>query len=183
MLLSPLADPERAVLPSGETLAPGDLISFAYPCDEDPWKEAPRRVCLVLAVEAGPAGPRIVVAYGTSRDSKSNTGLELRLRRPAVLARLALRRPTRFVCARHMRVRPTDPRLRPPCSRERLAFARLEGEERARLMHLRAILQSGEYEPRRRRRRSGPGTPSPASIAADRAVTGSMRASESDRLR
>lgn len=82
----------------------GDIICFRFPRREGPSYARP---CLVLQV----IGKELVIAYGTTSATDSNCGLEIRVE--ADFAACGLDRPTRFVCARRIRVDLTDLRIEP----------------------------------------------------------------------
>lgn len=70
------------------------------------------RPCLVIATTPGKDGaPLITIAYGTSADSQSNRGLDLKLAKPDYYKAAGLRRPTRFVLMRRVTVPASDPGL------------------------------------------------------------------------
>ncbi|WP_189683150.1 hypothetical protein [Seohaeicola zhoushanensis] len=82
----------------------GDIVCFRFPRREGPSYARP---CLVLQA----IGTELVIAYGTTSTTNSNRGLEVSVE--ADFAACGLDRPTRFVCARRIRVDHTDPRIEP----------------------------------------------------------------------
>lgn len=81
----------------------GDIITCRFPRREGP-AEAPRP-CLVLEAN----DDELLLAYGTTSSTDANVGLEVSVtHNPGVHG---LHRPTRFVCARRLRLSRTDERL------------------------------------------------------------------------
>lgn len=84
-------------------LQPGDVVLFRFPCAEpDPAEPPKRRTCLVFDVENRGGRRFAEIAYGTSADSRANTGDEIHVAAPEEMTRAGVRRPTRFVCARRV---------------------------------------------------------------------------------
>ena len=93
---------QSAPLPAWvQTLQPGDVVLFAFPCAE-PNEPPKRRTCLVLDIVRTGSRPTVEIAYGTSADTSANVGLEIRVTSPDDMAAAGVRRPTRFVGARRM---------------------------------------------------------------------------------
>ena len=94
-----------------QTLSAGHVVSFTFPCAEGDDSLEKNRPALILAVDRSGPKPMATVAYGTSRRTDANTGLELHVRRLADLAAAGLHRRTRFVGARTAIVPLTSPRF------------------------------------------------------------------------
>ena len=92
-----------------DTLAAGDIVAFTYPSAENDPALEKRRPCLVLHVDRTAA--EAVVAYGTAARTRANVGRELHVVTPDHLREASLRRPTRFVGARTVRVALTSARF------------------------------------------------------------------------
>lgn len=91
-------------------LAPGDIVSFRFPfLDQPPENDAAQPNRPGLIVERDDATDSVVVAYGTSRKTKANSGHEIRVCRD--FAACGLDKPTRFVLARRIRVSRNDARF------------------------------------------------------------------------
>ena len=86
-----------------ETFKAGDIVSFHFPCKEGPGLYA--RPCLVLEADE----QEVLLAYGTTSQTASNRGHDLKLQRE--FSEAGLHEPTRFVCARRIRVGHTDHRF------------------------------------------------------------------------
>ena len=86
-----------------EQMRPGDVVSFAYPYREGIAPYA--RPSLVLEVSEN----EVLLAYGTTSSERANVGYELRISEE--YSDCGLARPSRFVFARRIRVRATDPRF------------------------------------------------------------------------
>lgn len=87
----------------GTSLKVGDIVSFTFPRREGSANVA--RPCLVLETE----DDEVLLAYGTTSATDANRGLELRVSFDT--AACGLHRPTRFVCARRLRVDSADARF------------------------------------------------------------------------
>ena len=86
-----------------ELLQVGDIVTALFPHKEGPAKHA--RPCLILEV----TDEELLIAYGTTSKSDANRGLDLSVREDPEAH--GLHRPTRFVCARRLRLPRTDARL------------------------------------------------------------------------
>lgn len=84
------------------SLAPGHVVRFRFPVAAEAGHQpaAKRRPCLVLEVFQLSGQRFVKLAYGTSAETKANTGCEVRVNQPAGCASAGLDRPTRFVGAR-----------------------------------------------------------------------------------
>ena len=94
-----------------DTLAPGDIVAFAFPTSEPDAAHEKQRPGLVIAVDRSGADAEAIIAYGTAAMTRANTGMELRIMRPADMAAAHLRKPTRFVGSRSVRVPLDSPRF------------------------------------------------------------------------
>ena len=118
-------------------LVPGDIVAFEFPfrCGRAPYA----RPCLVIEASER----EVLLAYGTSAPVGANGGHEIRVHRD--FAACGLDRPSRFVTARRIRVRRSDPRL---------AGARVHGclpvLLRARIERLLPLLEAAFPSPRDR---------------------------------
>ncbi|MCB1359266.1 MAG: type II toxin-antitoxin system PemK/MazF family toxin [Maritimibacter sp.] len=81
----------------------GDIVTCRFPRREGP-AETPRP-CLVLEA----TDTELLLAYGTTSSTDANVGLEVSVTQNPEAH--GLHRPTRFVCARRLRVSRTDKRL------------------------------------------------------------------------
>jgi hypothetical protein len=89
----------------GNDLRRGDVVLYRFPCAEEHPAEPPkRRTCLVLEVEDRSGRRFVQLAYGTSVESTANRGDEIRVFSPEETALAGVRKPTRFVCSRRIRV-------------------------------------------------------------------------------
>lgn len=89
----------------------GAIVSCFFPLSEDPNQPGPTaRPALVVGVFFDRIERRwnAIVAYGTSRKTRANSGFEIRINHPESLALAGLNRPTRFTLSR-MRVLPLTP--------------------------------------------------------------------------
>ena len=93
-----------------DRLQVGTILSFHFPEAEN-GKPGKARPCLVVAIEQNSTGMRCTLAYGTSADTLANRGLDLVLDQPDDWCSASLKRPSRFVLARRVTIRPGDPRL------------------------------------------------------------------------
>lgn len=91
------------------TLATGDIVAFRFPSTEGEQLREKERPCLILDTD----GVSIVVAYGTSSRGRSNRGQDLMINFPKDWSSAGLRRATRFVGARRVRVPVDSARLVP----------------------------------------------------------------------
>jgi hypothetical protein len=92
-------------------LRKGAVVSCYFPLTEDPNKPGPvARPALVVQVFLDRIDRRwkAVLAYGTSRRTRANSGFEIRMNREDSLKRAGLHRPTRFTLSR-MRILPLEP--------------------------------------------------------------------------
>lgn len=92
-----------------ETLASGDIVNFLYPSTEDDAAVEKHRPCLILEVDREKA--EVIVVYGTAARTRANVGHEIRITKSEDLDAACLRKPTRFVGARHIRVPLTSERF------------------------------------------------------------------------
>ena len=83
-----------------ETLAAGQIVSFVFPSAEGAHNLEKNRPALILSVDRSGPEALATVAYGTSRRTDANTGLELHVRSTVDMAMAGLHRRTRFVGAR-----------------------------------------------------------------------------------
>jgi hypothetical protein len=91
-------------------LRKGAVVSCRFPLTETPDQPGPSaRPALIVRVffDQNDEQWKAIVAYGTSRDTKSNAGFEIRIQRPEGLAQAGLHRPSRFILSR-MRVLPIN---------------------------------------------------------------------------
>lgn len=89
----------------------GAIVSCFFPLSEAPDLPGPTaRPALVVGVFFDRLDRRwkVIVAYGTSRKTRANSGFEIRINHPESLALAGLNRPTRFTLSR-MRVLPLTP--------------------------------------------------------------------------
>lgn len=88
----------------------GSIVSCRFPLAETPDAPGPSaRPALVVRVFRDTDHIwKAIVAYGTSRDTRSNAGHEIRVQGAERLAACGLHRPTRFTLSR-MRVLPINP--------------------------------------------------------------------------
>jgi hypothetical protein len=93
-----------------ETLQRGDMALFRFPCAEENPSEAPKsRTCLVLEVESRGGQLFIELAYGTSAETRANVGNEIRIATKDDMEAAGVRKATRVVCDRRIRVTPHHP--------------------------------------------------------------------------
>jgi len=88
----------------------GAVVSCYFPLTESPNEPGPvARPALVVQVffDRIDRGWKAVLAYGTSRRTRANTGFEVRMNREDSLIKAGLHRPTRFTLSR-MRILPLD---------------------------------------------------------------------------
>lgn len=83
-----------------DRLLAGDIVSFVFPSSEGDAELEKARPSLVLTVDRDGEEPMVTVAYGTSSRSRSNTGLELHVRKLEDIEAAGLHKRTRFVGAR-----------------------------------------------------------------------------------
>ncbi len=83
-----------------ETLAAGQIVSFIFPSAEGAGIPEKNRPALILSVDRSGPEPLATVAYGTSRRTDANTGLELHVRSAVDIVTAGLHRKTRFIGAR-----------------------------------------------------------------------------------
>jgi hypothetical protein len=140
--LKSAAAPSHGTVAWRDTLSPGDIVAFTFPCPDDPSAEK-SRPCLVVAVDH--AAGEAEVVYGTSRWTSANRGQELHVTGRAACAEASLDRPTRFVGTRRARVPLTCPRF-VECREGTAVLGRLGDQFRAQLDGLRNAV------PRRARR-------------------------------
>jgi hypothetical protein len=91
-------------------MARGDVVSCRFPLSETPDQPGPAaRPALVLRVflDNNDNIWKAIVAYGTSRETRANSGFELRISNPDGLSSAGLHRQTRFTLSR-MRILPID---------------------------------------------------------------------------
>jgi hypothetical protein len=90
-------------------LVAGDIVSFRFPIAEQGADARPKaRPCLVVRID-NVAGQRYaLLAYGTTSRRRSNTGLEVQVRKPAEYLVAGLNGPTKFVGARRVHVSLAD---------------------------------------------------------------------------
>lgn len=86
-----------------QQICPGDIVSFKFPYREGLSPYA--RPALVLETTED----EILLAYGTTSRKRANTGFEIRLDNN--FAACGLDRASRFVLARRVRVKRSDPRF------------------------------------------------------------------------
>lgn len=92
------------------SLKRGAVVSCFFPLSEEPDKPGPTaRPALVIGVFHDRIDQqwKAIVAYGTSRKTRANTGYEVRINHPESLAMAGLARPTRFTLSR-MRILPVN---------------------------------------------------------------------------
>lgn len=91
-------------------LKKGAVVSCRFPLTETPDLPGPSaRPALIVRVffDQTDAQWKAIVAYGTSRDTRSNAGFEIRIQRPEGLEQAGLHRPSRFILSR-MRILPIN---------------------------------------------------------------------------
>lgn len=92
------------------SLRKGAVVSCFFPLTEAPGKPGPTaRPALVVQVFFDRTDDtwKVVVAYGTSRRTRANTGYEIRVNKQEGLEKAGLHLPTRFTLSR-MRILPFD---------------------------------------------------------------------------
>lgn len=125
----------------------GDIVTARFPRREGP-SEHPRP-CLVLEA----TDDELLLAYGTTSETDANRGLDLSVANDPDTN--GLHRPTRFVCARRVRLSRTDHRLVSD-RHGHLVVGTLGDESRPRLDHiLRLISEEGPRDEREARERAG----------------------------
>ena len=124
----------------------GDIISFRFPTKEG--GDGKARPCLI--VDANEA--EILVAYGSTSETGSNRGLELRINRQP--AECGLHRQTRFICARRIRVAFDDLRVVFD-GQGRHLIGQLDDEAMVRLSRLRGLIEEDGPEERRHAQERG----------------------------
>lgn len=87
-----------------QTLSRGDVVLFRFPLTDDGNPKV--RPCLVLDIARLSGLTMIKLAYGTTAATPANRGYEIHVKRRPSIASAGLRRPTRFVGARTVLVRP-----------------------------------------------------------------------------
>jgi hypothetical protein len=93
-----------------KNLQRGDLVLFHFPCAEENPAEAPKsRTCLVLETEVRGGRLHLELAYGTSANTRANVGNEIPIDTAADMKSAGVRKPTRIVCDRRIRVTPDHP--------------------------------------------------------------------------
>jgi hypothetical protein len=88
----------------------GAVVSCRFPLVESPNTPGPAaRPALIVRVfhDKSDMTWKAIVAYGTSQDTRANTGYEIRISAPEALAEAGLHRKTRFVLSR-MRILPIN---------------------------------------------------------------------------
>jgi hypothetical protein len=83
-----------------DSLLAGDIVSFVFPSSEGDAELEKARPSLILAIDRDGEEPMATVAYGTSSRTRSNTGLELHVRKSEDINATGLHKRTRFVGAR-----------------------------------------------------------------------------------
>ena len=89
----------------------GDVVLFRFPlAEEGAETDAPkRRPCVVFDAFTWGRERFVELAYGTSVETRANTGQEVIVRHPSARATAGLAKPTRFVCARRIIVHVQNP--------------------------------------------------------------------------
>ncbi len=118
-----------------QALSAGHIVSFTFPCAEGDDKLEKNRPALILSVDRFGPEPLVTVAYGTSRRTDANTGLELHVRTPADIAAAGLHRRTRFIGARTTTVPLTSVRF-VTCRAGTAVLGALPDHLQARLAHV-----------------------------------------------
>lgn len=118
----------------------GNIISFRFPTKEG--GDGKARPCLVVDASKS----EILVAYGSTSETRSNRGLELRITRQP--ADCGLHRQTRFICARRIRVAFDDPRVI-MAGQGRHLIGQLDAEAMERLSRLCGLIEQDGPEERR----------------------------------
>lgn len=86
-------------------LTAGTVVSYRFPVAEEAGGPEPKaRPCLVVDVREIDGQRHAVVAYGTSRQTKTNCGYEVEVRNVEARAAAGLDRRTRFIGARRVTV-------------------------------------------------------------------------------
>lgn len=137
-----------------DTLAPGDIVAFAFPTGEGDAAQEKDRPGLVIAVDRSGAVGEAIIVYGTAAMTRANTGLELHVTAPADMAAARLRKPTRFVGTRLVRVPLDSPRF-VRCAAGTAVLGRLPPALHARLDRIRDLAgpTAPAADPSRRRPR------------------------------
>lgn len=96
---------------AADRLIRGDVVLFRFPlAEEGAETDVPkRRPCVVFDAFTWGRERFVELAYGTSADSRANTGHEVIVKHPSARAAAGLVKPTRFVCARRMIVHVRNP--------------------------------------------------------------------------
>ncbi|MGR3504425.1 MAG: hypothetical protein ACU0B7_00970 [Paracoccaceae bacterium] len=138
-----------------DTLAPGDIVAFAFPTTEPGASDEKHRPALVLAIDRSGAVAEATIVYGTGAMTRANTGLELRVTTPADMAAARLHKPTRFVGTRRVRVPLDSPRFI-VCAASTAVIGRLPQSFRPRLEQIQILAETlhapARQSPRRRSR-------------------------------
>ena len=136
-----------------DTLAPGDIVAFAFPTTDATHEK--HRPALVLSIDRSGAVAEAVVVYGTAAMTRANTGLELRVTASTDIAAARLRKPTRFVGTRRIKVPLDSPRFI-VCAASTAVIGQLPSTFHPRLDRLRDLTAASApviWSPRRRSRR------------------------------
>lgn len=161
-----------------DRLLAGDIVSFVFPSSEGDAELEKARPSLVLAIDRDGEEPMATVAYGTSRRTRSNTGLELHVRKPEDIAAAGLHKRTRFVGTRTATVPLSSMRF-VECAAGTSVLGRLPAPLVPRLAKVVAGLDRLEETARENRGRRSPWgrRRSATGIARDRMPCGSAPAS------
>jgi hypothetical protein len=118
-----------------QTLCAGHIVSFAFPSAENDDAMEKNRPALILSIDRSGPEPLATVAYGTSRRTQSNTGLELHVRTREDIMAAGLRKRTRFIGARTTTVPLTSARF-VTCRAGTAVLGTLPDHLQARLEHV-----------------------------------------------
>lgn len=161
-----------------DNLLAGDVVSFVFPSSEGDAELEKARPSLVLAVDRVGEEPIALIAYGTSSRTRSNTGLELHVRKSDDIKTAGLHKQTRFVGARTVTAPLSSPRFA-ECAKGTAVLGRLPAPLHQRVAQVVAVLDRLEEQARRGRGRRSPWgrRRSPTDIMRDRAPCGFASAS------
>jgi hypothetical protein len=122
------------------SLTAGDVVVFRFPLAERQERSPKARPCLVLDIEDDLFGRNALIAYGTSSPTRANRGDEIALITAADRAAAGVWHLTRFVAARRLWVKLTDPAFCCGRDRDTPILGRIDGPPRTRLAEVLAAL-------------------------------------------
>ncbi|SMP16012.1 type II toxin-antitoxin system PemK/MazF family toxin [Shimia sagamensis] len=122
----------------------GDIVSFRFPILTNPvqGREPKKRPCLVIDRTLIGAIPFVTIAYGTSQDGGKSRGYDLAVTSPASIRAAGLHKPTRFQCARQIRVHLNHSGFIWLASAKSPVIGALQGEEFDAMNRIRTRLQA-----------------------------------------